>query len=184
MNAFQRPRLVDDRDAFDDLRDITAESFNMPASAVEKDYWATQALRSLTAPMADVTKIVFKGGTSLSKAFGLIDRFSEDVDILVLIPEDASKRGRERAFKSLANRAADELGVELGNEGRDSVHFNARLHYAARASASFLSDGVLLEMGSTGGGYPNEQRRVTSLMHSPRKAPTRPPCPTSLTWRH
>jgi hypothetical protein len=53
----------------------------LSASSIEKDFWVTITLRELFAmPMLD-GRLTFKGGTSLSKAWGLIDRFSEDVDL-------------------------------------------------------------------------------------------------------
>ncbi len=45
---------------------------------IEKDYYVTEALRILAAAAGD--KIIFKGGTSLSKGWNLIQRFSEDID--------------------------------------------------------------------------------------------------------
>ncbi|MEQ8531610.1 MAG: nucleotidyl transferase AbiEii/AbiGii toxin family protein [Imperialibacter sp.] len=54
----------------------------LPAYAVEKDWWVVQVLTVLF-EMAIGSHLVFKGGTSLSKAWGLIERFSEDVDLAV-----------------------------------------------------------------------------------------------------
>jgi predicted nucleotidyltransferase component of viral defense system len=57
-------------------------SLNLPNVAIEKDVWVTAVLRSLFAlPYAN--QISFKGGTSLSKCWNLIQRFSEDVDIAI-----------------------------------------------------------------------------------------------------
>jgi len=53
-----------------------------PLQAVEKDWWATQALRAIFSTEY-APDILFKGGTSLSKGYGLIDRFSEDVDLAI-----------------------------------------------------------------------------------------------------
>lgn len=52
----------------------------MPADFVEKDYWVTYVLYRLVKEGVD--DFVFKGGTSLSKGWNLIDRFSEDIDLL------------------------------------------------------------------------------------------------------
>lgn len=53
---------------------------NLPPQAVEKDAWVTLMLRMIfTSELSD--HLIFKGGTSLSKAFGLIQRFSEDIDL-------------------------------------------------------------------------------------------------------
>ena len=60
----------------------TAIRLGLPEQAVEKDLWVTTILQLVfTLPFAD--KLVFKGGTSLSKSFGLIQRFSEDIDLAV-----------------------------------------------------------------------------------------------------
>lgn len=57
-----------------------AEKKDLPPAAIEKDWWIVQTLRMIfSLPVSE--HIVFKGGTSLSKAWRLIDRFSEDVDL-------------------------------------------------------------------------------------------------------
>ena len=53
-----------------------------PIYLIEKDWWVVQTLR-LISQMDIAEHIVFKGGTSLSKAWGLIDRFSEDIDLAI-----------------------------------------------------------------------------------------------------
>ena len=53
-----------------------------PQYIIEKDWWLVQTLR-LVSQMDIAKHIVFKGGTSLSKAWGLIDRFSEDIDLAI-----------------------------------------------------------------------------------------------------
>ncbi|NEW84347.1 MAG: nucleotidyl transferase AbiEii/AbiGii toxin family protein [Mariniphaga sp.] len=59
-----------------------AEKTGMANYAVEKDWWVVQTL-SIIFEMEIAAHLVFKGGTSLSKAWGLIDRFSEDIDLAV-----------------------------------------------------------------------------------------------------
>jgi len=54
----------------------------MSPFAVEKDWWVTQTL-SIIFEMEIGQHLIFKGGTSLSKAFNLIERFSEDIDLAV-----------------------------------------------------------------------------------------------------
>lgn len=58
------------------------EKMNLPAYAIEKDWWVVQTL-ALIFDLEVGQHMVFKGGTSLSKAWGLIDRFSEDIDLAV-----------------------------------------------------------------------------------------------------
>ena len=67
---------------------VNAET-TMSVKAIEKDWWVTLVLKALfSLPMAD--HFVFKGGTSLSKGWGLIQRLSEDIDI-ALSPEAFGK---------------------------------------------------------------------------------------------
>ena len=50
-------------------------------AVIEKDYYVTEALRIIAQVAGD--KVIFKGGTSLSKGWNLIQRFSEDIDIFL-----------------------------------------------------------------------------------------------------
>src|SRR6202051_1253228 len=61
-----------------------ARRLGTTAQNVEKDFWVCWTLDALfNGAAADGPRLLFKGGTSLSKAFGLISRFSEDIDITV-----------------------------------------------------------------------------------------------------
>ncbi|MFR9576806.1 MAG: nucleotidyl transferase AbiEii/AbiGii toxin family protein, partial [Rikenellaceae bacterium] len=64
------------------LTEVTTKYNNLPAQSIEKDWWVTMVLRALFSSKY-APHISFKGGTSLSKCFGIIDRFSEDVDIAI-----------------------------------------------------------------------------------------------------
>ena len=54
----------------------------LPTYAVEKDWWVCTVLRAVFQSQY-AQSIIFKGGTSLSKAYGLIHRFSEDIDLII-----------------------------------------------------------------------------------------------------
>ncbi|OYT16822.1 MAG: hypothetical protein B7C24_05865 [Bacteroidetes bacterium 4572_77] len=69
-----------------------SKHLSISVSFIEKDYWITLALSRL-AKSIYAKDTVFKGGTSLSKGFGLINRFSEDVDIAII--SNDSKTGNE-----------------------------------------------------------------------------------------
>src|SRR5437867_3927052 len=58
----------------------TAGKMRLPAAAIEKDWWVVRTLEMVFATEVG-PHTVFKGGTSLSKAWGLINRFSEDIDL-------------------------------------------------------------------------------------------------------
>ena len=71
-----------DDTAFRELVELSADHFGFEHSHVEKDYWVCKILKELTFSEFQ-PNIFFKGGTSLSKAYGIIDRFSEDLDLFV-----------------------------------------------------------------------------------------------------
>jgi hypothetical protein len=80
---------------------------------IEKDYYVTEALRAITAIDSNrqhehneiiIKSLIFKGGTSLSKGWNLIQRFSEDIDIFVdplALTPPLGKRGIDRQLKTL-----------------------------------------------------------------------------------
>src|SRR6058998_821145 len=55
----------------------------LPPPSIEKDFWACWTLRELFRLPQWGTHFTFKGGTSLSKAWKLIERFSEDIDVVI-----------------------------------------------------------------------------------------------------
>jgi len=58
----------------------TAQKIGLPFQSVEKDWWVTHTL-SIIFSMPYAKSLIFKGGTSLSKAWNVIERFSEDIDL-------------------------------------------------------------------------------------------------------
>ncbi|NLV51099.1 MAG: nucleotidyl transferase AbiEii/AbiGii toxin family protein [Clostridiales bacterium] len=62
---------------------VTAREIDLPEAMVEKDFWVCWTLNYLFHFCPWARNLAFKGGTSLSKCFGLIERFSEDIDIIL-----------------------------------------------------------------------------------------------------
>lgn len=73
-------RFLHDDPDWADLLQIVADDRSIQVGMVEKDYWVTHTLWAIHEQGFEVW---FKGGTSLSKGFGLIDRFSEDIDVRI-----------------------------------------------------------------------------------------------------
>lgn len=67
-------KLHKDRDAFQDIVEVVAEDIGLLPFQIEKDYYVSLMLKSLS-QIKDIS-IVFKGGTSLSKCYDIVDRFS------------------------------------------------------------------------------------------------------------
>jgi hypothetical protein len=76
-------KLHENKTLFRQAVQFTADQMKIPAIYVEKDYWVTYAL--FTIFNNEIGKdTVFKGGTALSKCYNIIERFSEDIDLVVL----------------------------------------------------------------------------------------------------
>jgi predicted nucleotidyltransferase component of viral defense system len=103
----------------------------MPAFAVEKDWWVMQTL-TIIFEMDVAQHLVFKGGTSLSKAWKLIERFSEDIDLAIErtflgFTGDLSKNQRTELRKAASEYTSGpfytELQARFAEKGLDNVSF-------------------------------------------------------------
>jgi hypothetical protein len=93
---------------------VTAQQMKIPAIYVEKDYWVTYAL--FTIFNNEIGKdTVFKGGTALSKCYNMIERFSEDIDLVVLRrygETDSKLKSKLKAISTLVETVLPEVDVE------------------------------------------------------------------------
>lgn len=107
-------RLHENEQLFRQAVRVTAQSMGIPDIFVEKDYWTTLAL--YTVYQSDMaTETIFKGGTALSKCFGLIERFSEDIDLVVkhCLEENENQLKRKiRAVSKVVEEVMPEVQVE------------------------------------------------------------------------
>jgi hypothetical protein len=159
----------ENRDIFAQTTAAAAEQLSIPQLAVEKDYWVCQALRAIEEHAPGET--IFKGGTSLEKQ-RLIERFSEDIDLLVIGTYD-SRRAVERALKGMCSAAQNALPgstAEKRNSGgkpgsmHRSVYLSAPLSPQTSSSAIADPGGILVELGQSGGDHPVNRRPVTSIL--------------------
>jgi hypothetical protein len=102
-----------DKNEFIKAVDFTANSMGISAIYVEKDYWLTYAL--FTVFNNEIGKdTIFKGGTSLSKCYNMIDRFSEDIDLVVLRREgetDTKLKAKLKAISKVVETYMPEVDV-------------------------------------------------------------------------
>lgn len=101
-------RLHLDKILFRQAVQFTAQQMNIPAIYAEKDYWVTFALHTIF-NNAIGKETVFKGGTALSKCFNLIERFSEDIDLVVLRREGESNNKLTNKIKEISRVVGDVL---------------------------------------------------------------------------
>lgn len=109
------------RERADILRTVAASS-GRPAVILEKDIWICWALQALFS-MPDLHPMAFKGGTSLSKVYGIIDRFSEDVDITLDYQafNDPCDPFAEDTSRSQIRQLSDRLKVRVASYLRTVV---------------------------------------------------------------
>ncbi|WP_346027577.1 nucleotidyl transferase AbiEii/AbiGii toxin family protein [Arthrobacter parietis] len=169
------PQLRTEPDELQALVDAAARDRGLPQAFVEKDFWVIEVLRAAMAPRSVTDKsgailpvaAVFKGGTSLSRGFGIIERFSEDVDLLIGFPDGCSPGARDRLLKDICTGVGDHLGLGLDSrtsEGSSKgVKRNMRYHFPATYGSPDITEGVLLEMGTRGGTFPTESRHIRSI---------------------
>lgn len=113
-----------DRETFKDMVEQAADSSGRTPVVVEKDYYVTLILKLLS---EQLTECVFKGGTSLSKGFHVIDRFSEDIDIT--FKEHIGESRRKKLKNVVLKGISEELGMPVANweETQSDRDYNAYL---------------------------------------------------------
>lgn len=112
-------KLHQNKKLFQDAVRITAQQMNIPPEFIEKDYWVTYALYTIfNSEVGEDT--VFKGGTALSKCYKLIERFSEDIDLVVLRREgetDSKLKSKIREVSKVIEPVLPEVEIlEITNK--------------------------------------------------------------------
>ena len=172
---------LDARERADILRTVAARS-GRAAIILEKDIWVCWVLQALFS-MPDPHPMAFKGGTSLSKVYRIIDRFSEDVDVSLdyrafndgfdPFADGASRTQIRRFSERLKDRVAtyirDVVAPVLGAaaDGQHEIHVGAdgetiRFAYpsAVEDPQGYVQSEVLLEFGGRNVIHPNEQHEI------------------------
>ncbi|WP_437203369.1 nucleotidyl transferase AbiEii/AbiGii toxin family protein [Planctomicrobium sp. SH664] len=136
---------------------------------VEKDYFVTEALRAIASAGQD--RVIFKGGTSLSKGWNLIQRFSEDIDLFLdpaAFDPALNKRGIDRELKLLRDAVAGVPGLTfLKDQSKTFGGFgrNDRSGYQqVFGGAGEVKGEVFLEAGIASGRQPTADLSLESYV--------------------
>lgn len=183
MNKVARLSANGRRDLF---QESGRERGTNPA-VIEKDFWVCWVLKQLFGDPDLGTRLVFKGGTTLSKVFGIIDRFSEDIDLVLdwqLLGygpgqedpyQDFESKGKQDRFnKSINRKAADYIagtlisnlqklfshcpGIRVSVDTTDPHALNVA--YPAAFSQDYLRPVVRLEIGPLASWVPSNRHVV------------------------
>lgn len=160
-----------------DFIKLTAQALGTDPSHLEKDWHAVRALRVIESVPAPAVAAVFSGGTSLSAAWRLINRFSEDIDFKVGIdaPTPSAARARRGKFRADVPEALNAAGFILDGDvliGNMSRFFRASFHYGAiLPPAAGIRPTLQIEMTFGGTLIAPIARPVQSLLAQAAKAP-------------
>ncbi|MVM32447.1 nucleotidyl transferase AbiEii/AbiGii toxin family protein [Spirosoma sp. HMF4905] len=166
-------KLHENPELFADAVTITAQQMNLPEIYIEKDYWVTLALqRIFTGPLAECT--VFKGGTALSKCFSFINRFSEDIDLVLLKDPSLSANQLKERLKCISN-AVSEFLPEMDVTGitnkkgmiRKTAHSYSRLFTGEFGQ---VRDMIIVESSWLGSSEPVTTGHVSSFIYQMMQA--------------
>jgi predicted nucleotidyltransferase component of viral defense system len=165
----------------------STELTGLPSVAIEKDWWVTMALNA-SFSLSYSENIVFKGGTSLSKAWNLIERFSEDIDLAIdrkffgfdgEISKTQIKNLRKQSCEFISTtfltdltkkliewKAIDDcklIAQPLKDSDKDpqviEIHYNSIID-----TSEYLPQRVLIEVSSRSLMEPSEERKINSIL--------------------
>ena len=134
---------------------------------IEKDYYVTEALRIVATRWP--TQVIFKGGTSLSKGWKLIERFSEDLDLF--LNRDAfdprlSRNKIDRELEAMEESVKEHPGLTLSKSNRKrGVYRHSYFTYTQQFSGiAVIPNRVFLETGTRSGTYPTQRVNLSSYI--------------------
>lgn len=162
--------LHNDRNSFSAAIQASSERLNILPVFIEKDYWITLVLKRLFESRFN-ENVVFKGGTSLSKGYKLISRFSEDIDIAVLDVTELSGNKVKSLIRDVEKDISADLVSIPGNPGesKGSRFRKSYFSYPKTGDERFyqgVSDKLIIEVNSFANPWPYEKREIISLIGS------------------
>jgi hypothetical protein len=141
-----------EHDEFEQAMIRAAGQFGVNEQFVEKDYYVTEILRIVADRLGD--KAMFKGGTSLSKGWGLISRFSEDVDLFVNPDRFDPRPGKnkmDKILKELSTAVSEHPALTWQrDEGRTIGGLGREDYFAYQTRFAELRESALLCAWSPG----------------------------------
>lgn len=163
MKLDQQPELLADA-----VR-AASEYYHIAPVYIEKDYWISKILQQLSRSIY-ANNTVFKGGTSLSKGYGLINRFSEDVDVAVLTGELSGNQIKtliSKVCKEMTQGLQEQDVPELTSKG--SRYRKTLYQYPTSVHDplySFVANRVIVEINSFANPYPYVKKQIRSFITS------------------
>jgi predicted nucleotidyltransferase component of viral defense system len=159
-------------EAFRELVELSADCFGYAQSHVEKDYWVCKILKELA--LSEYSgRIFFKGGTSLAKAYGLIFRFSEDLDMFIYSGNPQSSKQAEKTLNRNISHFVIENNKEMYREELSKTGGDFRklaFFYDTHYESAGLKENLEVEIkcctleDKSGMYYPAEKRLIEPIV--------------------
>jgi predicted nucleotidyltransferase component of viral defense system len=165
-----------DRQALLEVR----EYFDLPSAAlVEKDWHVVQALAAIHDAASDGLTLAFGGGTALGRAYGLLQRMSEDIDLRV-IGDKATARPALRRLRRQVSERLRERGFAVDEDHVTVQHNDTYVRYDLPYDPIMRGEGVLrpeikIEISAFPTRRPLIDRTVASFVAEANKAPAEIP---------
>ncbi len=156
-------KLHNNNETFNRLIKIVGDYYKIDPAFIEKDYFVSLVLKKLNEL---VPHLIFKGGTSLSKCYKIINRFSEDIDLT--LGKGYHTQGQKRHMKFSIVNVCNDLELHLLNaeETRSRRDYNCyKIEYPYQHISSSVKPILLVETSYITEAYPCELRLVTSIIY-------------------
>ncbi|PLW79450.1 hypothetical protein C0585_07730 [Candidatus Woesearchaeota archaeon] len=150
----------------------TSDSLSIAEFLIEKDYWITFALKKIfVGPGKDYA--VFKGGTSLSKCYKLIERFSEDIDLVIIHSDEDSDNKKKNKIKKISRSLTepfDEIEVSGLTVKRGMIRKTCH-NYPKIFNDNFeqVRNEIILEVSWLGYYEPYSEMKISSYIYDMMK---------------
>jgi predicted nucleotidyltransferase component of viral defense system len=160
--------LHTNKEAFNNAILVTSDNTNIAPDFIEKDYWISLVLKRLSESKY-VDLVVFKGGTSLSKGHKLINRFSEDVDVAVILTSGTSGNKIKTLIRTVEKEIAADLSekeiegvTSKGSRFRKAVYeFPVILTQKQKAA---IPESIIVEINSFANPFPYHKVAIQSMI--------------------
>ncbi len=159
---------------FDQAIVAAAQFFNIQEIYIEKDYWITVGLYQIFHSEIR-SEVVFKGGTALSKAHRLIERFSEDIDLVILKKEQETGnqlRKKLRAISAAVEKVMPEVELEGITNKKGMIRKTAHSYNKGNFNGTYgqVREYIILESTWLGNFEPYVARTIDSYVSAMMEA--------------
>lgn len=159
--------LHQNKDDFKTLVSLVSDHYGLRDYQVEKDYYVSVLLKKLTEEASNI-QLVFKGGTSLSKCYKVINRFSEDIDLTIMTNHNEVTVANRRELKNLIITTIENNNMLVVNQDeirsrRDFNSYKIKFDNTFEIESDVVSN-IVIETIVTYRPYPTQKVDVSNFI--------------------